>query len=70
MKARPTIAEVNCTRLQFDPGDRILVRTTRRLDKDQIKKMRQQLTKWAGCEVEILIVCILDMDISIEQKKK
>ena len=66
-QARPRIADVNCSRLQFNPGDRVLVRTTHRLEKESIKKLRRSIQKWAGCEVEVLIYCILDMDIKVEK---
>jgi len=64
---RPRIADVQCSRLQFQPGDRILVRVHARLDKDQTRKLRKSITKWAGCEVEVLIYNAMEMDISVEQ---
>jgi len=66
--SKPRIADVQCERLQFQPGDRILVRSHHRLSYDQEKKMRKSIQKWAGCEVEVLIICLLDMDIDIEKK--
>jgi len=68
MAKLPTIANVSCSRLKFEAGDRILVRTTRRLDKDQESKLRHHIQKWAGVEVEVLIYCVLDMDINVEKK--
>ena len=64
----PRLAEVSCSRLKFDPGDRLLVRTTFRLDATQEKNLRAQICKWAGCEVAIYIYCVLDMDIQVERK--
>jgi hypothetical protein len=64
---RPQIADVQCTRLKFAPGDRILVRVHTKLDKHQIKSLRKSITKWAGCEVEVLIYNGLEMDIVPEQ---
>jgi hypothetical protein len=64
----PRLAEVSCSRLKFDPGDRLLVRTTFRLDATQEKNLRAQICKWAGCEVAIYIYCVLDMDIQVGKK--
>jgi len=63
MPKGPRIADVSCLRLRFEPGDRILVRTNHRLSNDEQKKLRKTIQKWAGCEVEVLIYCLLDMDI-------
>lgn len=65
---RPRIADVRCQRLKFQPGDRILVRTTIRLEPDQQRRLRKSIIKWAGCEVEVLIYSALDMDIRIEDQ--
>ena len=67
-QALPGIANVQCSRLRFEPGDRVIVRTISRLDNDQKKKLKKSITKWAGAEVEILIVCLLDFDIEVEKK--
>jgi len=64
----PRLAEVSCSRLKFDPGDKLLVRTTFRLDATQEKNLRAQICKWAGCEVAIYIYCVLDMDIQVGKK--
>jgi hypothetical protein len=64
----PRLAEVSCSRLKFDPGDRLLVKTTIRLDPTQEKNLRTQICKWAGCEVEVFIYCIFDMDIQVGKK--
>jgi len=68
MPVKPRIADIQCTRLQFQPGDRILVRSHHRLDTDQIKKLKKSIKKWAGVEVEILVYCTLDLDIHVEQQ--
>ncbi len=67
-KAKQCIADVQCSRLQFEPGDRILVRSNYRLDNDAMRRLRKSIIKWAGCEVEVLIICLLDFDIEIEKK--
>lgn len=63
----PRIADVKCSRLQFQPGDRILVQAHHKLTKDELRKLRKSIQKWAGCEVEVLIYCPLDYDITIEK---
>ncbi len=65
----PRIADVQCSRLVFQPGDRILVRTTHQLNTEEKRKLRKSILKWAGVEVEILIYCLLNMDIKIEKKE-
>ena len=69
MPAMPRIADVKCSRLQFQPGDRILVRTHARLDPRQTKHLRASIEKWAGCAVEVLIYSLLDMDVVVEKKE-
>ncbi len=68
MTLRPRIADIQCTRLQFQPGDRILVRSHHRLDLEDKKKLKKSIRRWAGVEVEVLIICTLDLDISIEKR--
>lgn len=63
---KPWIADIECTRLKFEPGDRILVRTYQKLDKDQEKRLKRSIQKWAGVEVEILIINVLELDINVE----
>jgi hypothetical protein len=63
---KPKIADVQCSRIQFQPGDRVLVRVYTKLDKDQEKKLKRTIQKWAGCEIEILVYNGLEMDISVE----
>lgn len=67
-KSMPRIADVQCSRMQFQPGDRIVVRSTSRMDADQQLKLRRSIIKWAGCEVEVLFVCVLDYDIEVEHR--
>lgn len=64
----PKLADVQCSRLVFQPGDRILVRTYRRLDNDQKRKLRKSILKWAGVEVEILIYDATQTEITIEKR--
>lgn len=68
-KARMGIADVSCSRLRFEPGDRIIVRTNGQLDQSQQAHLRKSICKFAGCEVEVLIINILQMDISVEKPR-
>jgi len=65
---RAKIADVQCSRLKFQPGDRVLVRVYNRLDKDQAAKLRKGIQKWAGPDVEIMVYSPLDMEISVEKR--
>jgi len=68
MAVRPRLADVQCSRLQFSPGDRILVRTYHRLDQAQKRRLEKTIQKWAGVSVEVLIYCTQDFDIAIEKR--
>ena len=67
MNQRPRIADVQCSKIHFDPGDKILIRTTHRLDHLEKEKLKKSISKWAGCELDIFIYCVLDMDMTIEK---
>jgi len=66
-KRPPKIADVQCSRLVFQPGDRIIVRVQVNLDSDQYRKLRKSVQKWAGCEVEVLIINVMIMDLEIQK---
>jgi len=68
MAQMPRVANIQCSRLKFQPGDRILVRSFHRLDEDQQRHLRRSIQKWAGCEVEVLVICTTDMDIEIDRR--
>ncbi len=70
MPQLPRIANINCTRIKFEPGDRILVRTVHKLDHEQQKKIRRSICRWAGVEVEVLIVCLAEMDVTIDKRQR
>ena len=61
------IADVQCSRLRFQPGDRVLVKVHQQLDKDQAAKLRKGIQKWAGPDVEILIYNASVMEIIVEK---
>ena len=63
----PRIANITCSRLQFQPGDRVLVRSFHPLTYDEERRLRRSIIKWAGCEVEALIYCGSEMEITVEK---
>ncbi len=60
------LAEVHCSRIQFAPGDRILVKVRERLTSQQISKLRNSIERWAP-GVPVLIMDLTRMEIEIEQ---
>jgi len=68
MNARlPKIANVQCSRLVFQPGDRIIVRVCTDLDRDQKAKLLRSVRIWAGTDVEVLLIDVRKFDIEIEK---
>lgn len=55
-KPHPVLADVQCTRLQFQPGDRILVRVKVPLDEDRLRKLRKTVERWSGGICEVLVI--------------
>jgi hypothetical protein len=65
---RPGIADVQCRRLQFQPGDRVIVEVFEKIDEDYRKKLRKSIRKWAGCEVEVLIYDATKFKVTVENE--
>ena len=68
MALKPRLADVQCSRLVFQPGDRVFVKTTHRLNREEKRKLRRTVEKFAGVAIEVLIYCILDLEITVEHK--
>jgi len=66
----PKIANVQCSRLVFQPGDRIIVRVCTDLDRDQKRRLLQSVRKWAGTDVEVLLIDVRTYDIEIEKVRE
>lgn len=66
MPAHPRIANVQCSRFKFEPGDSVLVKTFYNLDKDGEARLRRIIQRWAGVEIRILIVDCTKMDVRID----
>ena len=65
MAVTPRLADVQCTRMQFQPGDRILVKSRQRLDKEARKKLQRVVEKWAGDHVEVLVIDLTLLEIEV-----
>jgi hypothetical protein len=65
---KPRLAEVQCTKIQFDPGDRLLVKVQHELNAEQRKQLTRTIQKWAGAEVEVLIINVNRMQLEIQKK--
>lgn len=63
---RPKLADVQCSRLQFHPGDRVLVRVYQPLSVEQKKKLKRTVERWAGDQVEVLVINALEVGIHVE----
>jgi len=61
----PKIANVQLTRVKFEPGDRVVVRVHQRLDRQQRRNLRRTVQKWAG-DVEVLLVDVRLFDVEID----
>lgn len=70
MPVKPRLADVQCSRLQFESGDRILVKSYYKLDHEAKKKLRKTIEKWAGVSVEVLIYDATQMEITVEKGEK
>ena len=65
----PRLADVQCSRLQFQPGDRVLVRVHRAISKEQEKRLKRIVERWAGDQVEVLVINALEMSVNVEPAK-
>lgn len=50
------LQDLQCTKMNVVPGDKILVRTKVVLDRDQLKKLRKAIEKWAGDGVPVIFI--------------
>lgn len=65
-QARARLADVQCSRFEFKPGDRVVVRVFRPMSKEESVKLKRAVERWAGNCVEVLIVNALEMSIHVE----
>lgn len=67
MVTTPRLADVHCERIQFQPGDRVLVKLYQSMDKESVTKLIKTVQRWAGVDVEVLVVDLFQMGIEIER---
>lgn len=64
----PRLADVQCSRLRFEPGDRLIIRVYRQISLDQEKRLKQSASKWSGLDEDcILVVNALEMKLDVER---
>ena len=66
--AIPRLADVQCSRMQFVPGDRILVKVKADLSAEQHRRLRKSVERWAGNCVEVLIVNCLTTEVILDRR--
>ena len=66
MTGTPRLADIQCCRLQFQPGDRVLVRVYQPLDREELKKLRRTVERWAGDGVAVLIVDCTKFEVALD----
>lgn len=65
----PRVANVDFSRLKIDAGDRVIVRYRCDLSKEELRKLRDAVSKWAGEEVRVLLVDERKFDVDVEKAK-
>lgn len=68
MDRPPRTANINVERYKFQTGDRVLVRVYERLDKDTYQRIYNTVRKWAGKDVEILVIDETRMTVDVERR--
>ena len=68
MPLKPRLADVSCSRVVFQPGDRLWIKTTHRLNREEKRKLSKAVEKFAGVPVEVFIFCTLDLEITVEKR--
>jgi hypothetical protein len=63
------LTEVNCSRVQFMPGDRVIVRSRHQLTPQETDKLRKMVERWAGPNIEVLVVDLTKMELIVEQSR-
>lgn len=66
----PRLADIQCSRMAFQPGDRILVRVFQPISDESLKKLRKTVSRWAGEGVEVLVVDQTKMEIQIDRPSR
>ena len=70
MAAKQKLADVQCTRMKFEPGDKLIVRVRHTLHPDQRKNLKRGVQKWDGEGVGVMIVEVPLLDIEVEKQAR
>lgn len=70
MAVTPRLADVKCSRLCFQPGDKVLVKVYHSLTKEETNRLKKTVEKWAGDYVEVLIVDATKMEVTKLDKEE
>lgn len=67
---RAKLADVQCSRMKTQPGDKFMVRVYQKLSPAQIRRLQNAVQKWAG-DVEVLIVdcTVFDVELLHQENK-
>ena len=62
------LAEVNCSRIQFQPGERLLVRVWCDMSAAEQAKLKKTIMQWVDqSDVKILIIDARKVDLQIDR---
>lgn len=70
MVEHPHVQNIQVTSVRFPPGTKLLVRTFFPLDDEARRRITRTIHKWAGSDVEVLVYCGLQMEVSIENGRQ
>ena len=65
MSQVPRLADVQCSRMSFENGDKILVKMRQPSTSKERDRIRRTIERWAGDLVEVLVVDLARMDLEI-----
>lgn len=68
MHPLPRLADVCCTPVHFQPGDRIIVRLYQRMDGESMARLKRTVERWSGGQTEVLVVDTTIADLEIQQQ--
>lgn len=57
--------KVDCSAFRFTPGDKVLVKTKRTLLPEQQRKIKDMVKRWAGSDIDVLIINSEVMDLEV-----
>lgn len=67
----PRLADVQCSRLRFEPGDRVLVRVRTQITNEQERKLKRSVARWAGIDEDrVMVINTLEVSINVQPTPK